>query len=190
VPAGVTHLPHSGERAVEGPRMRSRTNTDRRGTATRPTRSGAAAATRPRTLLAGVAGGVHATAVMTLYRLPIADSLPPTADFWATFVGEGRAEDYPTVGLALHVLYGAVAGLAFAPLFAAVARGSTAQRERRGVILGTAYGVVLSGLGRIVLLAGLLDQDLESDERWIFLVSHLVYGLTLGSWLGSSWSEG
>jgi hypothetical protein len=36
-----------------------------------------------------------------------------------------------------------------------------------------------------VLLEGLLGMDLEPDERWIFHVSHAVYGLTLGSWFGS-----
>lgn len=143
----------------------------------------------PRTLARGVAAGVHATAVMTLYRIPITDSLPPTADFWAKYVGDGDPGDYPLQGLVLHVLYGAAGGAAFAVLFERLAGGPTVQRERRGALLGGIYGVVLSAVGRIAILEGQLGMDLEPDERWIFLVSHVVYGLTLGSWLGSRLSR-
>jgi len=36
-----------------------------------------------------------------------------------------------------------------------------------------------------VLLRGLLDEDLDPDEALIFHLSHVIYGITLGAWLGS-----
>lgn len=144
----------------------------------------------PRRLVLGAVAGLHATAVMTLFRLPVTDSLPPTAEFWATFAGSGDPDDYPGPALALHLLYGALGGVGFAALFGRVARATTVQRERRGVLLGMLYGIGLSAVGRRVILEGLLEMDLDADERWVFLVSHVVYGLTLGTWLGSRLQPG
>ncbi len=138
-----------------------------------------------RRLAQGAVAGLHATAVMTLFRLPVTDSLPPTAEFWARFVGDGDPDDYPGPALALHLLYGTCGGVGFAALFDRVARATTVQRERRGALLGSLYGIGLSAVGRRVILEGFLEMDLDADERWVFLVSHVVYGLALGTWLGS-----
>jgi len=40
-----------------------------------------------RGLIRGVVGGLIATVLMTLYRFPVFRALPPTADFWAKYVG-------------------------------------------------------------------------------------------------------
>ena len=138
-------------------------------------------------LLQGTVGGLLATVVMTAYRLPIARSLPPTAAFWARYVGSGDAEDYPGIGLLLHLGYGAGAGAVFGALFriAGLDAHPVYVREAGGVGLATLYGVALSVFGSRVVLGRLLDMDLDADEALVFHVSHVIYALTLGTWVGS-----
>ncbi|WP_327053529.1 hypothetical protein [Halomicrococcus gelatinilyticus] len=138
-----------------------------------------------RSLAKGGTGGFVATAVMTAFRMPITDSLPPTANFWATYVGGGRPDDYALQGLVLHLLYGTVGGVVFSGLAGPWMEGPDVTKERRGALGGFAYGLLLSIVGVRVVLQSVLGMELDPDERWVFHVSHVVYGLTLGTWLGS-----
>jgi hypothetical protein len=132
----------------------------------------------------GVRGGVVATIVMTLFRLPTSRSLPPTANFWSKFLGDGDPEDYPVVGLALHLLYGVGGGVAFG-LIAPGRSDDDAMAETKNALVGTLFGSLLSLFGISVVLGKLLDMSLEADERIVFHISHVIYGLTLGTWVGS-----
>lgn len=133
----------------------------------------------------GAVAGLIGTVVMTAYRMPIARSLPPTAVFWAKYVAGGRPEDYPLVGLLLHLAYGTMGGVAFAAAFPDDLSGPEVTMEREGALRGTVFGLVLSVFGIRVVLKRLLGMELAPDERWIFHVSHAIYGLTVGSWFGS-----
>ena len=137
--------------------------------------------------LNGAVGGALATVVMTVYRMPVTASLPPTARFWAKFVAGGEPEDHPLPGLVLHALYGASAGAAFGGLFRPFSTRSDSEnsREASGVVLGTLYALALSVFGDRVVLGGLLSTDLDATESLVFHVGHLVYGLSLGSWVAS-----
>jgi hypothetical protein len=137
--------------------------------------------------LRGVVGGLVATAVMTAFRIPISRSLPPTAEFWATYVSGEDAEDHPIPGIMLHLAYGAAAGGFFAPLVPQT--GIDLVDERRGAVAGCGYGLLLSVFGLRLVLGRLLGQHLSADERFVFHVGHLVYGVTLGTWLGSKGGE-
>ena len=135
-------------------------------------------------LFLGIVGGSLATLVMTAFRMPTSRSLPPTANFWAKFVASGDPEDYPAVGLVLHLLYGVGAGVVFAMV--SPGRGEPdALAETKDALLGTAYGVGLSLFGSQVILEGLIGMELQTDERLVFHLSHVIYGLTLGTWVGS-----
>ncbi|MFC6724873.1 hypothetical protein ACFQE1_10920 [Halobium palmae] len=84
----------------------------------------------------------------------------------------------------LHLLYGTLAGGAFGGLV-----GTSEHRRRERSLhlwtgLGAVYGLVLSELGLHVLLERVNDQDVPPDERFLFHLGHLVYGLTLGAWCG------
>ena len=138
-------------------------------------------------LAQGTVGGLLATVVMTAYRLPIARSLPPTAAFWARYVGSGKAKDYPGIGLLLHLGYGAGAGAVFGYLFGVAGLDARPEhvREAAGVGLATVYGIALSIFGSRVVLGRLLDMNLDADEALVFHVSHVIYALTLGTWVGS-----
>ncbi|WP_440007616.1 hypothetical protein [Halomicrococcus sp. SG-WS-1] len=140
-------------------------------------------------LRAGLAGGLFGTVVMTVFRAPIARSLPPTAAFLAKFAG-GRPDDHPAGALALHLLYGIAAGGVFGGFVAAsdgerVAAELGASEETVGLVAGTAYALALSAFGERMLLGRLLDMDLEDDESMIFHAGHVVYGVALGAWVGS-----
>lgn len=140
----------------------------------------------PRRIAVGLASGFVATVVMTVFRMPISRSPPPTAYFWTKYVGGGEPDEHTLVGLALHLTYGTVGG----GLFAALPAGPpTADeevgREARSVLRGLVFGLLLYAFGTRVVLARLLDMDLAPHERFIFLLSHVVYGLALGARFGS-----
>lgn len=143
----------------------------------------------------GVVGGAIATVVMTAYRMPVTTSLPPTAEFWATYVAGGEPDDHPIAALLLHLGYGAAAGGVFGVLFRVAMRDRLgnpdrdAQRDRLrevlGLLAGVGYGLALSVFGRRLLLGRLLPMELDPTERFVFHASHVVYGLSLGSWVAA-----
>jgi hypothetical protein len=132
----------------------------------------------------GSIGGLVATLSMTIFRMPTSKSLPPTARFWAKYAGSGEPEEYPTIALALHLLYGIMGGIVFA-LLTPGSGDAEEVAESKGAVLGTVYGIALSVFGTKVMLERILDLDLDTDERLVFHISHIVYGLTLGTWVGS-----
>lgn len=162
------------EREVGQPSRRGQVARERR-----PTRS------RLERALVGAEGGLIATLVMTAYRLPVSRSLPPTANFWAQYVGGGDPEQYTLQGAVLHLVYGTVAGGVFGALVPERGSDSESRREVVDVLRALGYSVVLSVFGSRVILARVLGMDLEADERLVFHLGHFVYGLTLGTWMGS-----
>ena len=139
----------------------------------------------------GAIGGFLGTVTMTVYRLPIARSLPPTEEFWTRYgLGDEQTES-PVVALVLHLAYGTGAGAVFGPLFARMASGeeSDAAREATSTVLSALYGIALSVFGHHVLLGRMLSMDLDADEVLVFYLSHIIYGLTLGTWVGSRTEE-
>ncbi|WP_117592946.1 hypothetical protein [Haloprofundus halophilus] len=134
---------------------------------------------RDRPLVTGVWAGLVGTAVMTLFRLPVARSLPPTGAFWEQYAGG----DPDALGPAflLHFLYGAGGGVAFAP----VARALRGRGLTTALAVGVLYGLVLSVFGTRVVLTRLLGMDLDYDEAVVFHAGHVVYGLTVGIWFGT-----
>lgn len=137
-----------------------------------------------RSLIRAVQGGLFATFVMTAFRLPILRSLPPSANFWAKYVGSGHPEEYTGMGVVLHVLYGVSFGALFGLLYPRMNLPRSAT-ETEGVVWGAAFGLVLSAFGERVMLKWLLDMELEADAETIFHASHAVYGIALGAWVGS-----
>lgn len=130
-------------------------------------------------MFSGLIAGTIATVVMTAFRVPISRSPPPPARLAAIIAG-GEPTDHLLAGLLGHLAYGTVAGGVFGVLAGARLRGTDRTAERRGAILGSLYGLALSVFGSAVLLKRVLRVDPDPDERFVFHVSHLIYGLTLG----------
>lgn len=141
---------------------------------------------RIRSFALGLRGGTIATIVMTAFRMPISGSLPPTADFWAHYIGSGDADDYPVAAFVLHFVYGAVGGGLFGALFSHGGGKTRAGIELSDLARGVVYSLVFSLFGSRVVLRWMIGMDLERDEALIFHVGHLIYGLTLGAWIGSN----
>lgn len=137
-----------------------------------------------RSLFRAVQGGMFATVVMTAFRLPILRSLPPSANFWAKYVGSGHPEDYTGIGIVLHFVYGIAFGALFGLCYPRVnlPRSST---ETEGVVWGAIFGLALSAFGDRVMLNRLLDMEVEEGTETVFHASHAVYGIALGTWVGS-----
>ena len=133
----------------------------------------------------GVQAGFVATLIMTAFRLPIMRSLPPSANFWARYVSGGDPEDHSSVGLVLHFIYGSSAGAVFGGLFALLSAERSIEPEQRGIVWGAIFGMGLSAFGSQIMLKELLDIQLDADELALFHVAHLVYGVSLGAWVGS-----
>ncbi len=51
--------------------------------------------------------------------------------------------------------------------------------------LSMVYGLALSVFGTRVIFKQLLGEELEPDEGTVFHVAHVIYGLTLGTWMSS-----
>ena len=140
-------------------------------------------------IVEGAKGGFVATLVMTGYRLPISHALPPTALFWSKFVAGGDPNDHPIPALLLHLLYGTAAGAAFGATAPERHEREITASELSGLFWGTLYALALSAFGERVVLNDLLEMHLDPEDRVVFHVGHLVYGLTLGTWLGSRTGE-
>jgi hypothetical protein len=138
-----------------------------------------------RAAIRGIQAGFVATLIMTAFRLPILRSLPPSANFWATYVSGGDPEDHPLIGLILHFVYGIQGGVVFGVLFALFDADRSIEPEQRGLVWGSVFGMALSAFGSQIMLKELLDIRLDADELALFHAAHLVYGISLGAWVGS-----
>ncbi|AEN05731.1 hypothetical protein Halar_2037 [halophilic archaeon DL31] len=136
-------------------------------------------------VLKGVVGGILGTATMTVYRAPLFAGLPPTAEFWARFIGDGEPSEYPIQALVLHVLYGAGAGGVFGLVSARADLDLPGGRASVSMVLASVYSILLSVFGSRLLLRRLLGIELTSKEALVFHVGHVIYGLSLGTWLGT-----
>ncbi|MFC4247830.1 hypothetical protein ACFOZ7_12840 [Natribaculum luteum] len=132
---------------------------------------------------AGLAGGVVATIVMTIAMMILGDDgPPPTARLVSKFAG-GDPEEYAMPGMALHVIYGIVAGAVFAvgvPLI-----GLNLDSIVGAVGLGLAYGIVLMIGGMVVWMRTIIGIEPDRDMLMTFGTVHVVYGVVLGAFLGA-----
>jgi hypothetical protein len=133
-------------------------------------------------VLSGLAGGLLATIVMTVFMVALGDdSPPPTAALWAKYVGDGAPDDYMMQGMALHMMYGIGAGAAFAVGAAALGLGVGAGALTGTLLWALAYGVVLTVVGAVFWMKVVLAMGPEPVMVGMFAFFHLVYGTVLGA---------
>jgi hypothetical protein len=134
-------------------------------------------------VIAGLAGGVVATIVMTIGMMVMGDGgPPPTASLVAKFAG-GEPADYEMPGMALHLVYGIAAGAVFAVGVPAVGLdlGSIAV----AVGLGLVYGIVLMIGGMMFWMRTVIGMEPDRDTMVTFATVHVLYGVVLGAVLGA-----
>ena len=133
---------------------------------------------------AGLAGGVVATIVMTIAMMVMGDGgPPPTARLVARFAG-GDPEDYAMPGMALHFVYGIVAGAVFAVGVPSI--GLDLGSIVVAVGLGLVYGVVLVIGGTVFWMRLVIGMEPDPDMMMTFGTVHLLYGVVLGAFLGAN----
>lgn len=137
----------------------------------------------------GFQGGLIATCTLTVFRLPVSRSLPPTANFWAEYIVHGELSEYPEEALALHLLYGAIGGSVFAVLFSILDELSPVPTELDGVLIGVLSSIPFSLFGTNVVLDRILGMEMETNEVMVFHAGHLVWGCSIGAWVGSRMNQ-
>lgn len=120
-------------------------------------------------VLTGVVGGIVATIVMTLFMMALGNDSPPTALFWSKYVGDGPADEYMMQGMALHMLYGTIAGVVYAVLVDPLAVGFTPEELVGGLVFGAVYGFVLFVGAAVFWMNVVLDMDPEPKDIGLFL---------------------
>lgn len=135
------------------------------------------------TVIAGLAGGLLATILMTIGMKVVGDGgPPPTAALVAKFAG-GEPADHAMPGMAMHLAYGIGAGVIFAlgvPLLG-FDLGSIAVATGFGLV----YGLVLMVGGMIFWVRTIIGMEPDSDMMMAFGVAHVIYGVVLGSFIGA-----
>jgi len=133
-------------------------------------------------VVAGAAGGLVATIVMTAAMAALGDGgPPPTARLLARVAG-GSPGDHAAAGMALHLCYGTVAGVVFAlgaPAIGLELDGAIA------VGLGLAYGIALMIGGMAFWMRLVIGREPDRGMLVTFGAVHLTYGLVLGAFLGA-----
>ncbi len=134
-------------------------------------------------VIAGLVGGAVATVVMTVVMMLIGDGgPPPTARIVATFAG-GDPEDHEMPGMVLHLLYGIVAGAAFA--VGAPLVGPSLDSVGVAAGLGVVYGIVLMVGGMAFWMRLVIGMEPDRRMMLTFGTVHVVYGVVLGAVLGT-----
>jgi hypothetical protein len=133
---------------------------------------------------AGLVGGLVATILMTAVMMVMGDGgPPPTARMVATFAG-GEPDDYAMPGMALHMLYGIVAGVVFAlgvPALGIIDMSSIGL----AVAAGFVYGIVLMVGGMVFWMRMVMGMEPDKDIMRMFGTVHVIYGLVLGAFVGA-----
>jgi hypothetical protein len=134
-------------------------------------------------VLDGVAGGLVATIVMTIVMMVAGDdSPPPTAAFWAKYVGGGKPDEYMMPGMVLHLLYGIGAGTVFAVALPLAGLSSSLVMT---IAYAVGYAIVLTIVGAAFWMNVVLAMDPEPKQVGMFAVLHLIYGVALGAIVGA-----
>ncbi|MFT4957050.1 MAG: hypothetical protein ACI9EZ_000358 [Halobacteriales archaeon] len=134
-------------------------------------------------IIAGLAGGLLATIIMTILMMVMGDGgPPPTAGLVSKFAG-GDPDDYAIPGMVLHLLYGVVAGGVFAVGVPVI--GLDLGSIGVAVGLGLVYGIVLMIGGMVFWMRTVIGMEPDRDVMMTFGTVHVVYGVVLGAFLGA-----
>jgi hypothetical protein len=134
-------------------------------------------------VIAGLAGGIVATIVMTAVMMVMGEGgPPPTAQFISQFAG-GEPADYAMPGMLLHLLYGTGAGAVFAVGIPLLDLSLDAIAVATG--LGLVYGIGLMLVGMGFWMRLVMGMDPDRDMMVMFATVHVVYGVVLGAFLGA-----
>lgn len=130
------------------------------------------------TILSGLLGGLVGSVATGAMLLATGDEPSPAAVMWAKYLGDGDPANYETHGLAVHLVYGALAGAVFVAVAGALSLGI-------GSLVGALLWAVVWSAFLVVVGAGLwmkvvLGVDPDTEALSGMAVMHLVFGVALG----------
>lgn len=130
------------------------------------------------TMLSGLLGGLVGAVATGAMLLATGDEPSPAAVVWAKYLGDGDPANYETHGLAVHLVYGAVAGVLFVAVAGALSLGV-------GTLGGALLWAVVWAAVLVVVAAGFwmkvaLGADPDTEALSAMGLLHLVYGVALG----------
>lgn len=135
------------------------------------------------TIISGLLGGLIATIAMTIVMMAAGDdSPPPTATLWSKYIGDKEPQNYMMQGMALHLLYGVVAGGVLAAALMLTDTGVTSSLPL-SIAIGAVYGFLLFVIGALFWMNIILRLEPERCQITQFFLLHEIYGITLGAWL-------
>ena len=133
----------------------------------------------------GVAGGFVGAVAMVVGLDVLGLSGPtPGAQFWARVAGDVEPGSARWPGLAVHLVYGAVAGAVYPRALWWALEGSM-MTIPGGLLGGVIFGTILFVLALAFWLAGLYGMVASADLLARYYTLHLVYGVALGSVVGT-----
>jgi drug/metabolite transporter (DMT)-like permease len=134
-------------------------------------------------VIAGLAGGLAATIVMTVLMMVMGEGGPPPTAALVSKVADGEPEDYAMPGMVLHVVYGIVAGAVFA--VGAPVVGVEFESIAVAIGVGLLYGIVLMIGGMVFWMRAVIGMEPDRGTMVMFGTVHVVYGVVLGAFLGA-----
>ena len=128
------------------------------------------------TTLSGLVGGLLGAVAVAGAARALEVEPWPSATVWAMYLGDGQPEGYETAGLAVHVVYGTLAGGLFVALVGEPGSPTLGAALLWSVGWGLVLAVVAVGLWLRVLIGEVPDP--EGLARLAGL--HILYGVVLG----------
>lgn len=133
------------------------------------------------TVASGLVAGLIATIVMTILMMVLGgDDPPPTSALWAKYVGTDPPDAYLPQGMALHFIYGIVAGGAFAVIAGALDLAVGPDAVIGSVVWGIVFAAILMIIGMAFWMRIVIAMEPNRDAMMQFGLFHLVYGIVLG----------
>jgi len=129
-------------------------------------------------VLGGLIGGLLGAAA-TAAAMRAAEFGPgPSATVWAMYFGDGDPANYEQQGLAVHVVYGALAGAVFASFAGSLSLSFATLGGALlwAVVWAAVLAVIALGFWRMVFIGGVPDARALAELGGV----HLGYGVVLG----------
>lgn len=130
------------------------------------------------TLLSGLAGGLLASIVTGAATVTAGDEPLPSAVVWAKYLGDGIPDHYGTHGVAVHVVYGALAGAAFVAVVDVLALDVATLAG--AVLWGVVWSAALLAFAVGFWLVFVLGDRPEPRTLALLALVHLAFGVVLG----------
>ena len=129
------------------------------------------------TILSGLLGGLLG-AIATGAMMLMNDDPGPASVVWAKYLGDGDPTHYERFGNAVHLVYGAVAGVVFVLLAGGLSLGVSTLGG--ALLWALVWSAILALLAAGFWMKVVQGADPDAEVLVAMGLMHLVFGLALG----------